>query len=1409
MVVQHEDGVMSCTPFHVRFAKVHTTSSKERVIRLRVNGRIVPLCMKLGVAGEAFFVERVHNPLRRDLVTSPLSSPLREGQEGGAEDGGGGGGGRQWEESAGQDDWESRQLRNYQLLSDLSSDDEAASYRESNGVPPSSSASAARLLGGVGGDSSRSQSPRQPSLPAPLLQAAVPVSGPAGSGGKAEGDNASAATGTAGSGGKAEGDNASAAVGDTTNDSINDSGSGSLSAGGNSNVGAVSDCSNSRASSLRQQEAPTPAAEAAAPVAAAAAAGPATTAATAESPGASAAEAVASGGGGNGLRIDGVSTPAARPPAASTVPADVAAAGRRREGSREWSDGDGDEEDNADGSDEADGNGGGGGGGRRGSGGSGGGEREGREGGADGSGRGEAREGEEGSWWWSWTWGALPVRRKPKSTRRKHHGRRTRGRRGTGELAESPSAAAAAQPSGAGGARTARASTGDASTAAAESAAEQQGIHKARSLQAGLGAGDRAPSPALAGLAVDGAVAWAVGEGVEESSCSSGAEGGGGGGGGGRSKVRCSAGSPGKGKVAAKHAVEGEGVADGNAGPPAVSSASTTAGDDAGKEPRFPSPSRPPPPPAEASAADGTGRIGDGGSSRNARGARSSAPPSSLSAQPSFCAAAATGRDADAGDAGSRTDASGTGATDAASSLGEEGAADAAAGATSPQAVSSRADRGGGPPPPASSPSSSSPWIGRGGSDDGNNDGDLAAAPVAAAAAVPSPPVGFGLGSDSDSSALAMKMCVTDVLVEAEEWHGGDEVVLRASPDPSEGPATGAARGAAATSHVSQIPEFSAALAPDTDGTAAAEGPAAARALSNATERDKEAVQVVSEGDHLALAHLLLRAREDSSCLPSYREGEGANVSAAAAAASSSNGPGGPSATTGTLGVVAAGAANANATTGAAPPQDEHGQADARGAVVAPVPSRQCIFPGDEESQMNQEVVAVETLSSDTEAWLTGKDGAPRIELLRDPRLLVAMEGRLMTMPEALPHLIAASVFGNSLLQPPLSRQSTTAGESRSEGGTGSGSGDDEPRDRAPSVLDGSGAEGRSSGSPRSSPVSAAAEGGGGGGGGGDAFDGRRDAGAAGAPGGDGTPTGVDLVSGGGDGAAGNGPSSDPVGGGGDGAEEAAGGYWGLSGWFGRRSGMSPPPPLGGGPAAASAGSGMVVDQRPEVAGRSAPGGVGEGGVSGAKRGGSGSSSRTGGRMAPSPLSMEIVGAGGGKRGGDGGEPDAGYVSGTDEDEDLYGKTLRPTSEQLAALRLRAGCNTVEFVVNVAGQAERVVSARAFLWGSGAKVVVSDIENTIARSGGGAGMGSFTQVVGPGVHKDVSTLFSKISANGYKILYLTNRPLADWHAKRGAAVAAAEGGGSVLPRGPVLCPPEVLFRSTSSAERRGHQEVRP
>lgn len=63
-------------------------------------------------------------------------------------------------------------------------------------------------------------------------------------------------------------------------------------------------------------------------------------------------------------------------------------------------------------------------------------------------------------------------------------------------------------------------------------------------------------------------------------------------------------------------------------------------------------------------------------------------------------------------------------------------------------------------------------------------------------------------------------------------------------------------------------------------------------------------------------------------------------------------------------------------------------------------------------------------------------------------------------------------------------------------------------------------------------------------------------------------------------------------------------------------------------------------------------------------------------------------------------------------------------------------------------------------------------------------------------------LLSKIARNGYKILYLTSRPLPDWHAKKGMD------GGVGMPRGPVLCSPEAFFRSPQARDRRSsHQKV--
>ncbi|CAN0497531.1 unnamed protein product, partial [Ectocarpus sp. 8 AP-2014] len=54
-------------------------------------------------------------------------------------------------------------------------------------------------------------------------------------------------------------------------------------------------------------------------------------------------------------------------------------------------------------------------------------------------------------------------------------------------------------------------------------------------------------------------------------------------------------------------------------------------------------------------------------------------------------------------------------------------------------------------------------------------------------------------------------------------------------------------------------------------------------------------------------------------------------------------------------------------------------------------------------------------------------------EIVQDPRLLVAVEGRLLSLSEALPHLIAASVFGNSLPQPSVARGEAPRGGSHAE----------------------------------------------------------------------------------------------------------------------------------------------------------------------------------------------------------------------------------------------------------------------------------------------------------------------------------------------------------------------------------------
>ncbi|EDO33443.1 predicted protein, partial [Nematostella vectensis] len=59
VVIRQEDGSFVASPFHVRFGKLGVLRSREKIVDIEVNGNPVPLHMKLGDAGEAFFVEEI------------------------------------------------------------------------------------------------------------------------------------------------------------------------------------------------------------------------------------------------------------------------------------------------------------------------------------------------------------------------------------------------------------------------------------------------------------------------------------------------------------------------------------------------------------------------------------------------------------------------------------------------------------------------------------------------------------------------------------------------------------------------------------------------------------------------------------------------------------------------------------------------------------------------------------------------------------------------------------------------------------------------------------------------------------------------------------------------------------------------------------------------------------------------------------------------------------------------------------------------------------------------------------------------------------------------------------------------------------------------------------------------------
>ena len=81
IIVSKNSNELSCSPFHVRFGKLKLLRPSDKVIFINkivhvyINDCLTELVMKVGEAGEAFFVVETENHIPPEYVTSPIVHP--------------------------------------------------------------------------------------------------------------------------------------------------------------------------------------------------------------------------------------------------------------------------------------------------------------------------------------------------------------------------------------------------------------------------------------------------------------------------------------------------------------------------------------------------------------------------------------------------------------------------------------------------------------------------------------------------------------------------------------------------------------------------------------------------------------------------------------------------------------------------------------------------------------------------------------------------------------------------------------------------------------------------------------------------------------------------------------------------------------------------------------------------------------------------------------------------------------------------------------------------------------------------------------------------------------------------------------------------------------------------------------
>lgn len=133
--------------------------------------------------------------------------------------------------------------------------------------------------------------------------------------------------------------------------------------------------------------------------------------------------------------------------------------------------------------------------------------------------------------------------------------------------------------------------------------------------------------------------------------------------------------------------------------------------------------------------------------------------------------------------------------------------------------------------------------------------------------------------------------------------------------------------------------------------------------------------------------------------------------------------------------------------------------------------------------------------------------------------------------------------------------------------------------------------------------------------------------------------------------------------------------------------------------------------------------------------------------------------------------------------------SLTLDSEDLQFLNLNPGKNDVVFKVS---GINKQLEASIYLWDENDKIVISDIDGTITKSDV---RGHLYNLVGKDwTHSGIAPLYSKIIKNGYKIIYLTARPLGQSSSTKSYLRHVSQQEYS-LPDGPVIHNPDGVLEA--------------